>query len=138
MDHPFKIGVVILLQKNGRILLGKRLAKAGFGEWGLPGGHVEFGEKLESAARRELLEETGITADKLEFMNVTNDPRSSEHYIHIVFTFAAENLDQQPQVTEPDKCEQWDWFDLKHLPTPLFFGHKKVLEAIGKNILISD
>jgi 8-oxo-dGTP diphosphatase len=133
-----KIGVEVLVKKNGKILFGKRLAKAGFHEWGLPGGHLEYGESLEGGAKRELWEETGLTADKLEFVNITNDPRPDGHYIHLAFAFEADGLSQEPQVMEPDKCEKWEWFSPEKLPEPLFFGHKKLLLAVLKKHLLSD
>lgn len=49
---------VIILDERGDILLQQRLN----GHWGLPGGLLELGESLEETARREVLEETGLTA----------------------------------------------------------------------------
>jgi 8-oxo-dGTP diphosphatase len=131
-----KVGVKILIRKGGKILLGKRLEKVGCGQWGLPGGHLEYGESLVSAAKRELLEETGLTADNLKFINVTNIPRKETHYIQ--FVFLARGIHGRPKVMEPDSCEQWEWFSPNKLPKPIFFGHKKLLEAVLKNKLFND
>lgn len=45
---------------EGRILLVRRANPPDAGHWGFPGGKIEAGEPIESAAARELLEETGI------------------------------------------------------------------------------
>ena len=131
-----KVGVAVIIKKEGKILLGKRLVKAGYGSWGLPGGHLEYGESLVDAAKRELLEETGLTVKNLEFINITNDPREDQHYIHIIFL--VHGAESEPKVMEPDKCEKWEWFSLSELPEPIFFGHKKLLEAVLKNQSFDD
>jgi 8-oxo-dGTP diphosphatase len=102
----------------------------------LPGGHLEYGESLVAGARRELLEETGLTADNLIFINITNDPRDDSHYIHIVFL--AEGVHGEPQLLEPESCEKWEWFSLDSLPEPIFFGHKKLMTAVLSNSQFVD
>lgn len=61
-----RLGASACVWKDGQVLLIQR-AKPPAGLWSLPGGHVEFGETALAAARRELLEESGITADLTEF-----------------------------------------------------------------------
>ncbi len=68
---------VIVENEKGEILLQKR---ADNHCWTFSGGAVELGEKVEDAARRELLEETGLTAEKLEFFSVFSGP--NQHYIY--------------------------------------------------------
>ncbi len=136
MYTHIKIGVGVLIYKNGKILFGKRLKGAGSGSWGLPGGHLEVGETLGGCARREIAEETGLELHDLEFRSVVNDPRPDGHYMH--FVFEAKSWSGEPQVLEPDKCEAWEWFSLDNLPENPFYGHKKILESIKKNISIAD
>ncbi|MEJ8303973.1 NUDIX hydrolase [Saccharibacillus sacchari] len=60
-------GACVIVEQGGAILLQKRTDN---GFWGLPGGALEPGESMEQVARRELLEETGLTAGKLELLAV--------------------------------------------------------------------
>ena len=58
--------VSVALKRNETLLLVKRANEPAKNQWAFPGGRVERGEKLEAAARRELLEETGMTAAALD------------------------------------------------------------------------
>jgi 8-oxo-dGTP pyrophosphatase MutT (NUDIX family) len=60
--HPtrYALATVVYAERDGKILLLKRVAGALAGQWFLPGGAVEAGERPEVAARRELVEESGL------------------------------------------------------------------------------
>lgn len=68
-------GFGVMLLKNNKILLGRRnsdpqkasSALHGEGTWTMPGGKLDFGESFEEGARRELLEETGISINAEDF-----------------------------------------------------------------------
>lgn len=64
-----KLGASACVWKDGKVLLVLR-AKPPLGLWSLPGGHVEFGETALAAAERELLEESGVTADLTAFIGL--------------------------------------------------------------------
>ena len=64
-----KLGASACVWKDGKVLLIQR-GKPPLGLWSLPGGHVEFGETAVAAAERELLEETGVTADLTTFVGL--------------------------------------------------------------------
>ena len=56
-----RLGASACVWRDGRVLLIER-AKPPIGMWSLPGGHVEPGETMAAAARRELQEETGLAS----------------------------------------------------------------------------
>ena len=60
-----RVAAVLLIDRQGRILMQHRSmdAPAAPGKWSFPGGGIEEGEAPQEAARRELLEETGLTVD---------------------------------------------------------------------------
>ena len=74
----YEIALVLLVDPSGAVLLQHRDedAAASPNQWSLPGGHLEPGETPEEAARRELLEETGLAADELH--PLWSGPRPSE------------------------------------------------------------
>lgn len=126
---PTLIGVELLARRAGSILLGKRLNCAGAGMWALPGGHLEFGERLADTMCREAKEELGalITPAELRLVSVVDDvqPGSGVHYVHVSF----EQTDPmwQPRVMEPDRCAEWQYFPLDGLPAGLFGPHVPII-----------
>ncbi|RMG95442.1 MAG: NUDIX domain-containing protein [Chloroflexi bacterium] len=68
---------VILEDENGRILLQRR---TDFDFWGLPGGVLEPDEDIESCARRELLEETGLSVGALRLVGIYSEPKYNVVY----------------------------------------------------------
>jgi 8-oxo-dGTP diphosphatase len=131
MSGEIKVGVVCVLKKDGGILMGLRSNVVGDGYWGLPGGHLEFGEKLDEAAKRELLEETGVKALVLIFTGLVNDRRDDVHYIHLVFSVT--QWEGEARNMEPNKCKGWEWHDLNSLPANIFHGHAGIIESIKNN-----
>lgn len=70
---------VILLDSSNRLLLQLRTDN---NAWGLPGGSLEMGENLVEVAKRELYEETGLIANKLEFLNMFSGKEFYYKYPH--------------------------------------------------------
>lgn len=120
--HTFipRVGVGIIVQSKGRVLLGLRTGSHGSGTWSVPGGHLEFGETIEQCAVREVLEETGLSIDEVKRGPYTNDVFEAEgkHYVTIFVTASSES--GEPKIMEPSKCSRWKWFRWSELPSPLF------------------
>ena len=68
---------IIIVDEQGRILLGKRSDNK---KWGYSGGSVEIDEHAEDCAKRELYEEMGLIAEELEFFYVNSGPEA--HYVY--------------------------------------------------------
>ncbi len=129
-----KVGVGIMIFKDGKILLAKRKNAHGAGEYALPGGHLEHLESIVDCAKRETMEEAGVEIQNIRFLRLFNMKNyAPKHYVHI--SLIADWKSGEPRVMEPDKQEAWDWFDPEHLPSPLFSTIPGDLEALktGKN-----
>jgi len=134
--QKFYVGINIFVIKNSQILLGKRKNGYGAGTWGLPGGHLETGEAMKDAAARELMEETGLTAKSFEFSNIFNDRNSYPHHLQV--GFMAQDVTGDLVLKEPDRCEEWKWFNVDELPKDLFPSHVKQIENFIKKINFID
>ena len=66
-------GVVVVVEKDGCVLLGKRRGGFGEGKWGLPQGYIEFDEDFLTAAIREVKEETGLDVEIRSILNVVSN-----------------------------------------------------------------
>ena len=77
---------VMLINEKGEVLLQKRRDN---GFWDYPAGSMEIGESFEECARREVLEETGLTCGKLEFFMEMSGKDSFYEYPNGDQTYAA-------------------------------------------------
>ena len=105
-----ELTTLCLIYKGGKILLQNRVKKDWQG-WTLPGGHIEPGESIVDAVRREMKEETGLTVHSVELRGVKQFPIDEGRYI--VFLFRTDDFTGELLSSEEGKMQ---WFDRSELP----------------------
>lgn len=124
-----KVGVGVMIVKDGKVLLGKRKGSHGTGQYAWPGGHMEYMESFEECAKRETLEEAGIKIKNVRFLRLANlKEYAPKHYVDI--GLIADWESGEPKVMEPGKVESWNWYELDKLPSPLFSTISSYMEAL--------
>lgn len=93
--------------------------------WALPGGFVDYGESVETAAKREALEEISLDVELIEQFQVYSDPNRDprQHTLSIVFIATATGT---PQAA--DDAKNLEQFNIWNIPTELCFDHGKILQ----------
>jgi len=122
-----RVGIGVIVTHNGKILLGERLRGHGAGTFEIPGGHLEFGETFEEAAKREVFEETNIdTIGVIGIVSLGNDIAFDKHYVSI--GVLAEYVGGDIKDAEPKNSRNWKWYDINNLPAPIFPHSKRVID----------
>lgn len=94
--------------------------------WALPGGFVDEGERVETAAIREVEEETGVVVQLDRLLYVYSDPKRDvrQHNLSIVFTSDVSNLPVEP--SGQDDAAEARFFPVTNLPN-LVFDHAEII-----------
>jgi 8-oxo-dGTP diphosphatase len=120
-------GVISIIKKDDRILLGKRAASSfAAGKWCIPGGFMEFEEDFLSTAAREVYEETGLTVELEAILNVVSNFLSPElHTLVIVMLAKVTGGNAVPG----DDIVELKWFSKNDaLPEMAFEADRHVIE----------
>lgn len=138
MERLTRIAVFVVVERDGRLLLGRGRNAFGHDEYSVPCGHLEYDEKLDACAARELKEETGLAADGFELValattNSKYDERHQDAINFLIVGFKAKGVKGEPVLLEPEKCFGWEWFDKCRLPEPLYHPAGKILENYLNN-----
>jgi 8-oxo-dGTP diphosphatase len=119
----------VATDRQGRVLLIRRGHAPFKGRWALPGGFVGLEESVEDACRRELFEETGLTAAKLTLVGVYSKPGRDPRGPTVTVAFRARLVGRAPKAGSDAAGAAWidDWRGTK-----LAFDHARIItDALG-------
>jgi 8-oxo-dGTP diphosphatase len=123
---PVTVDIVIRTRGNtstrpGLVLVYRKNTPVG---WALPGGFVDLGESVETAAKREALEETGLRVGGLRLLGVYSDPKRDPRGPCVSIAFAAEASGVPKAGDDAGKVKV---FQLRDLPK-LVFDHAEIVK----------
>ena len=137
MEQIIKTGVGVMLLNDNKVLLGHRVNKAkdtgGIYEpdsWTFPGGKQEYNETVLETAIRETKEETNLDLKELYVYTATDEFQSDRHYVTI--GVISSSYEGELKVMEPDKINEWKWFDLNDLPKNIYTPSKNMIDEYKK------
>jgi len=116
--------------KDGKVLLVKQAKYPFFGSWVMPGGHVDYGEKVEEAIKREMKEELGVPVKIKKLFGVYSDPKRDPRYHTASIVYLLEKGRGKIRLNE--ESSEFKYFSLKNLPKRIGFDHREILNDLKK------
>jgi 8-oxo-dGTP diphosphatase len=126
--NPFPTVDIVVIRSRKVLLIERKNPPEG---WALPGGFIDYGEASETAAARELEEETGLIASELTLLGVYSEPHRDPrfHTLSVVYLAQTEGVAQAG-----DDAARAEWFAFNQLPTQIAFDHRKIIsDAFNKS-----
>jgi 8-oxo-dGTP diphosphatase len=118
IDFP-GLGVGLVILRDSKILLYKRMKAPEAGHWSIVGGKVDHMEPAKQAARREAEEESGLVIGSITLLSHTEVISDADRQHWISLLYIADEVTGDPSLTEPDKLSAFGWFTREDLPQPL-------------------
>lgn len=113
LKRPLIATSVIPRLPDGRLVLIRRRDN---GLWGLPGGLVDWGEDIETAARRELAEETGLMLISIERLVGVYSSVERDERFHNACVAVAARVEGRPSIADPDEVLEVRAFRIDEVP----------------------
>ncbi|HUZ84304.1 MAG TPA: NUDIX hydrolase [Gaiellales bacterium] len=134
-DNPAPTASAVVVRGDGRIMLVRRGIEPARGLWDLPGGFVEAGEHPEQAARRELLEETGVEVELTGLLGIWCDRYGpGGHTINV--HYGARPVGGRERVGSD--VAEIAWFPPDQLPEPELIAFPNCSQALAEHLLRSS
>ncbi len=135
--HPAVTTDVVIFtirEEKLKLLLIKRAGEPYKGKWALPGGFVGMDEDLESGARRELEEETGVSGVYLEQLYTFGEPDRDPRERVITVAYYALIPSDKVQLRAATDAEAVGWFGMDELPK-LAFDHEEIVAMAHERLV---
>ncbi len=132
-DNP-KGTVTAVIVKDGKLLVLKRSEEPFKGEWDLPGGYMNRGEKPEEALRRELKEELGIEAD-LDFIGWFPGTAKWKDKEFPILSHAY-LVDSQGDIKLNKENSAYNWMPIEEIETVAFDSNRDILKYLKEKFVI--
>ncbi len=121
-----KVAAAVMVVKDGRVLLVRRVNVPEQGKWALPAGFVDAGEDPRQAAARECLEETGLRIRVTDLIDVVFG-KEHAHGASIVIVYRGEV--EGGELNAKDDADAAGFFGPDELPPLAFHATRKVIDA---------
>jgi 8-oxo-dGTP diphosphatase len=120
------ITVDIIIEREGNLLMVRRKNDPFKGLLCIPGGFVEFGEKVEIAAKREAYEETNLQVEPIAILGVYSDPQRDPRGHTVSVSFIAKIIGGIPKAG--DDADDVEWVPLDDNRLQLAFDHSRIVQ----------
>ena len=143
-ELPLRLGVgIIVLNKENKVFVGKRRDNP-INKWQMPQGGVDRGENLVNAMKRELKEETSIRSIEIlkelegwteyelpDYLlgKIWRGKYRGQKQKWFIVRFLGKDEEINLKTTHPEFIE-WQWLDIKNLPSVIVHFKKKVYEKL--------
>ena len=138
---------VMLVNRDGRVFVGRRIDNKEGDWWQMPQGGVDDGEDLKAAAMRELAEETGARPEHVSLIAHTDEPirydlpeeligkfwggkYRGQEQTWFLARFSGEDTDINLEAHDPPEFCDWKWVDPEMLPDMIVPFKKRVYRTV--------
>lgn len=121
-------GAQALVERDGRVLLGRRAYEPSAGRWDVPGGFLEEGEDPLEGLRRELREETGLEIEPTEFLGIWIQGYAGRSVLCLTWLARATGGSERAG----DDLVELRWFAPDELPAPGELAFETFVDVLGR------
>ncbi len=127
---------VLVLNDKNEVLM---LRRSDTEDWGVPGGSMELGETVEETARRELLEETNLTAHELQLFGVFSGPEqyfkypNGDEVYNVSVVYLAGGVKGALKMNDGENSDP-EYFDLERLPENIGSPIRPILQKLTETV----